>query len=177
MKFFLIGFMGAGKTTIGKYAAKKNDLQFLDLDAYIENKLQTTVRDIFKEKGEEYFRAQEREALEEICAIEDIDLLLSCGGGTPCFYDNMSLMNSAGHTFYLDMSAGRLTDRLRNAKTKRPLLNSIQGDLQTFVHRKLVERADFYSQAQTIIRERKCNKKDVAIMIMDILLAQGEKKS
>ena len=170
MKFFLIGFMGAGKTTIGKYAAKKNDLHFLDLDDYIEKKLNTNIRDLFKEKGEAYFREEERKALEEVCAIDDMNLLVSCGGGTPCFFDNMDVMNAAGHTFYLDMSAARLTDRLRNAKKKRPLINSIQGDLQTFVHRKLVERANFYGQSQTIVSERKCNKKDVAILIMDILL-------
>ena len=74
-------------------------------------------------------------------------------------------MNSSGHTIYLDMSAARLTDRLRNSKDKRPLLNSIDGDLQVFVHKKLMERAGFYGQAQTVIAESDCNKKFVGELI------------
>jgi shikimate kinase len=165
MKYFLIGFMGAGKTTIGKYAARKNDLHFVDLDAYIEQRAGMTVRNLFREKGEDYFRQLERKALEEVCAIEGLDLLVSCGGGTPCFFDNMDIMNQHGHTMYLDMSAARLTERLRNAKDKRPLLNSIDGDLQVFVHKKLMERASFYMQAQTIIPEYACNKNRVSDLL------------
>lgn len=165
--------MGAGKTTIGKYAAKQNGLQFLDLDAYIEQKLNMTIRDLFKDKGEDFFRVEERRALEEVCAISDIDLLISCGGGTPCFFDNMDLMNATGHTLYLDMSAARLTDRLRNAKNKRPLINSLQGDLQTFVHKKLMERAAQYALAQSIVPEKQCNKKDVGVLIKALISAQA----
>jgi shikimate kinase len=158
MKFFLIGFMG-------KFAAKQNGLHFLDLDDYLEKKLKKNVRDIFREKGEDYFRQEETKALHEVCNIEGMDLLVSCGGGTPCFFDNMDLMNAHGHTIYLDLSAARLTDRLRNAKDKRPLLNSIDGDLQVFVHKKLMERAGFYMRAQTVVAEEKCNKKDVADLV------------
>ena len=168
MKFFLIGFMGAGKTTIGKYAAKENGLHFLDLDEYIEQKVKQDVRSIFREKGEEWFRGVERKCLEEVCAIEGLDLFVSCGGGTPCFFDNMALMNQHGHTIYLDMSAARLTDRLRNSKDKRPLLNSLDGDLQVFVHKKLMERAGFYAQANTIVAEEDCNKKFVADLLKQI---------
>ena len=174
MKFFLIGFMGAGKTTIGKFAARQNGLHFVDLDAYIEQKSATTVREIFREKGEEYFRQLERKALEEVCAIEGLDLLVSCGGGTPCFLDNMQMLNDHGHTIYLDLSAARLTDRLRNAKDKRPLLNSIDGDLQVFVHKKLMERAVFYMQAETIIRENNCHKKYVAEQVGFVLAERGQ---
>jgi shikimate kinase len=165
MKFFLIGFMGAGKTTIGKFAARQNGLHFVDLDAYIEQKAGTTVREIFREKGEDFFRQLERKALEEVCAIEGLDLLVSCGGGTPCFFDNMDVLNGHGHTIYLDISAARLTERLRNAKDKRPLLNSIDGDLQVFVHKKLMERAGFYMQAQSIIAEEYANKKYLAALV------------
>lgn len=169
MKFFVIGFMGAGKTTLGKYAARINHLHFLDLDEYIEQKTGMNVRDLFREKGEDYFRQIERKSLEEVCAIEDLDLLVSCGGGTPCFFDNMDLMNRSGHTVYLDMSAARLTDRLRQAKDKRPLLNSIDGDLQVFVHKKLMERAGFYTQAQSIVAEEHCNKKYLAHFVGEIV--------
>ncbi|MFN8396117.1 MAG: shikimate kinase [Bacteroidia bacterium] len=165
MKFFLIGFMGAGKTTIGKYAASHNALHFLDLDEYIEKREGREVRDIFREMGEEYFRQVEKRALEEVCAIDGLDMLVSCGGGTPCFFDNMEVMNAHGHTIYLDMGAARLTDRLRNSKEKRPLLNAIEGDLQHWVHKKLVERATFYSQSQTIVAEDDCNKKFVAELV------------
>ncbi len=173
MKFFLIGFMGAGKTTIGKFAARQNGLHFLDLDQYIEQKQAMSVRDIFREKGEDFFRQVERRSLEEICAIEGLDLFVSCGGGTPCFLDNMALMNESGHTIYLDMSAARLTDRLRNAKEKRPLLNSIDGDLQVFVHKKLMERAGFYMQAQTVVAEDDCNKKFIAELAGKLVAEQG----
>jgi shikimate kinase len=169
MKFFLIGFMGAGKTTIGKYAARQNGLLFLDLDSYIEGKLGKGIREIFREEGEAYFRAQEREALEEVCAQRDMDILVSCGGGTPCFYDNIELMNAHGETIYLDMSAARLTDRLRNAPGKRPLLATIEGDLQLFVHTKLMERAVFYAQSKHIASEIDSNKKSVSALISRIL--------
>jgi shikimate kinase len=169
MKFFLIGFMGAGKTTLGKYAAQQNGLHFLDLDEYIEQKAGQDVRGIFREKGEDFFRGVERRALEEVCAIDGLDMLISCGGGTPCFFDNMDLMNHHGHTIYLDMSAARLTDRLRHSKNKRPLLNSIEGDLQVFVHKKLMERAGYYCQADTIIPEANCNKKYLAEWVRSLM--------
>lgn len=168
MKFFLIGFMGAGKTTIGKYAANQNGLHFLDLDEYIEKKVGMDVRAIFREKGEDWFRNIERKCLEEVCAIEGLDLFVSCGGGTPCFFDNMALMNQSGRTILHDMSAARLTDRLRNSKDKRPLLNSIDGDLQVFVHKKLMERAGFYGQAKTVIPETDCNKKFVGELMRNL---------
>lgn len=167
MKFFLIGFMGAGKTTIGKYAARENQLRFLDLDAYIEEKLGMEIRQVFREKGETYFREQERIALEEVIALDE-DLLVSCGGGTPCFFDNMDRMNAAGVTLYLDLSAARLTDRLRNSKSKRPLISNLKGDLQVFVHKKLLERASFYGQSQILIAENQANRKDVSRIVQKI---------
>lgn len=174
MKFFLIGFMGAGKTTLGRYAAQHNALHFLDLDHYIEQKAGQDVRAIFREKGEDHFRLVERKSLEEVCAIEGLDLLVSCGGGTPCFFDNMDLMNAHGHTIYLDMSAARLTDRLRKSKEKRPLLNSIEGDLQVFVHKKLMERAGYYAQAHTVVAEDQCTKKFVAEVVREVLAGKNE---
>lgn len=168
-KFFLIGFMGAGKTTVGKYAARANGLTFLDLDKYLEMRLKTTIPDIFHQYGEEGFRKREREILHEVISLDDEDYLISTGGGTPCFFDNMPLMNKAGVTIYLDLSAGRLTDRLRHSKTKRPLITNLGGDLQVFVHKKLMERADFYSQAKVILPEERTGKKEVAELIKSIL--------
>lgn len=168
MKIFLIGFMGAGKTTLGKFAAKHNSLQFLDLDAQIEADQGMPVREIFKQRGEEGFRQIEQEALHKVGNL-DGDHLIACGGGTPCFFDNMAYMNAAGVTIYLDMSAARLTDRLRHSPEKRPLLASLTVDLQTFVHQKLVERASFYGQANVIVPEEKATKQGLRQVIEDIL--------
>lgn len=169
-KFFLIGFMGAGKTTVGKYAARANGLTFLDLDKYLEARLNMTIPEIFDQHGEEGFRIRERQILQEVITLNDDDYLISTGGGTPCFYDNMELMNLSGVTIYLDLSAGRLTDRLRNSKSKRPLISNLGGDLQVFVHKKLMERADYYSQAKIILSEERTGKKEVAELIQEILV-------
>ena len=160
--------MGAGKTTLGKYAAKHNALEFIDLDAYIEQKLGMEIRDIFQQHGEQYFREEERIALHEM-AILPGNQLISCGGGTPCFFDNMSFMNRAGLTIYLDMSAARLTERLRNSPEKRPLINSLNMDLQLFVHQKLMERAEFYAQAHIVVPEAEATKSGLRRIIFDAL--------
>lgn len=168
MKFFLIGFMGAGKSTIGKFAARHNDLIFLDLDHYIEEREGMEIREIFRLHGEDHFREIEKVSLAEVIAMKE-NLLVSAGGGTPCFFDNMARMNAAGTTLYLDLSSARLTDRLRRAKSKRPLLRTIEGDLQVFVHKKLMQRAEFYAQAQIIVPENQANKKDISLLIGQIL--------
>ncbi|HHG83182.1 MAG TPA: shikimate kinase [Bacteroidetes bacterium] len=171
MKIFLIGFMGAGKSTIGKFSARHNALEFLDLDTYIEQREGLEIREIFRLQGEDHFREIERMALDEVIALEQ-DLLISCGGGTPCYFDNMARLNAAGVSLYLDLSSARLTDRLRRSKSKRPLLQSIEGDLQHFVHKKLMQRAGFYGQAHIIIPEDKANKHDVSAWIGRILNAE-----
>ncbi|MEM7035550.1 MAG: shikimate kinase [Bacteroidota bacterium] len=168
MKVFLIGFLGAGKTTIGKYAARHNELSFLDLDMRIEQKTGMEVRDIFKQYGEDHFRELERKTLHEVCDLEG-DWLISCGGGTPCFFDNMDYMNARGLTLYLDLSAARLTDRLRNSASKRPLIAHLKGDLQVYVHKKLMQRAPMYAQAQVIVPEGQANKKGVRDLLEEWL--------
>lgn len=167
MKIFLIGFMGAGKSSLGRYAARHNDLVFLDLDEYIEKQQGRSIREIFSGEGEPAFREMEREALREVIALEG-DWLVSSGGGTPCYFDNMEQMNAHGTTLYLDLSSARLTDRLRNSKGKRPLIAGLKGDLQTFVHHKLLERAAFYSQAQLIVPEEFANKRDMKEIVAQI---------
>lgn len=168
MKIFLLGFMGAGKTTIGKYAARHNGLEFLDLDAWIEEQQGKEIRQIFAEQGEATFREIERQALNAVIA-QEADLLISTGGGTPCFFDNVARMNAAGPTIYLDLGAARLTDRLRKSKGKRPLIESLKGDLQVFVHKKLMHRAPFYAQAQYILPEREANKKGVSDLVATLV--------
>jgi shikimate kinase len=174
MKIFLIGFMGAGKTTLGKYAAKHNHLHFIDLDEYLEEKLGQEIRTIFQEKGEAFFREEERIALLEVATMAG-NHIISCGGGTPCFYDNIGFMNRAGTTIYLDLSAARLTERLRNSPDKRPLLNSLTVDLQLFVHQKLMERASFYAQAQLILPEEEATKPGLRRAVFDVLAGTRRK--
>lgn len=171
MKIFLLGFMGAGKSTIGKFAARKNELEFVDLDAFIEEREGMKIPEIFRTEGENRFREMEREALEAIIADER-DLLVSTGGGTPCYFDNIQRMNANGVSLYLDLSSARLTDRLRNAKSQRPLVRNVKGDLQIFVHKKLLERAPFYSQANIIVPENEAFKKNVAELVRKILAAE-----
>lgn len=146
MRIFLIGYMGAGKTTLGKALAKALGLTFIDLDWYIENRYRKTVSQIFQEKGEEGFRLLERNMLHETGEIEDV--VISCGGGTPCFYDNMDFMNRQGQTLLLSASMEALIRRLTISRNKRPILKDKTPELlEAFVKQALEQRAPFYSQA------------------------------
>ena len=98
-RIFLIGYMGAGKTTMGKELSKQSGLSFIDLDHFMEGRYRKTVRQLFEEKGEETFRQIEKKALHEVADFENV--VISTGGGTPCFFDNMAYMNSIGTTVYL----------------------------------------------------------------------------
>ena len=101
-RIILIGYMGAGKTTVGRQLAKRLGLMFYDLDWYITNRMRRTVPQIFEESGEEGFRKIEHAMLHEVAEFEDV--VLSCGGGTPCFFDNMDYLNRMGETVYLKAS-------------------------------------------------------------------------
>ena len=109
-RIFLVGYMGAGKTTLGRALAKATGMQFIDLDCYIEERFRKTIAQIFAEKGEEHFRDLERRMLHEVGEFEDV--IISTGGGTPCFFDNIEYMNSQGTTVYLDVPVERLHIRL-----------------------------------------------------------------
>ena len=109
-RIFLMGYMGAGKTTVGKKLSKQLNLSFIDLDYYIEGRYHKEIRQLFAEKGEEAFRDIERRMLHEVASFEDV--LISTGGGTPCFFDNMDFMNEAGTTVYLKVSVDELANRL-----------------------------------------------------------------
>lgn len=98
-RIILIGYMGAGKTTLGKALAQATDLQFIDLDWYIEERFHTSIQQIFADKGESGFRDIERRMLHEVAEFEDV--IISCGGGTPCYFDNIDYMNLQGDTIYL----------------------------------------------------------------------------
>lgn len=146
VRIILIGYMGAGKTTLGKALAHELGYQFIDLDWYIENRYRKSIQDLFKEKGEDEFRRIEQAMLHEAAEFEDI--IISSGGGTPCFFNNISYMNSMATTIYLKPSKEVLFNRLKEAKAKRPLLvHKSDEDLKAFIAQNLTEREPFYNQA------------------------------
>ncbi|OAV71423.1 Shikimate kinase [Bacteroidales bacterium Barb4] len=145
-RIFLIGYMAAGKTTIGRILAKQTSLSFIDLDRYVEGRYHKTIGMIFEEKGEEGFRRLEQAMLHEVGMFENV--LISTGGGTPCHFDNMDFMNEAGTTVYLKVSAEELANRLEMSKTLRPVLQGRSGaELKAFVIESLAAREAFYNRA------------------------------
>ena len=164
MRIFLIGFMGCGKSTIGKKLAKTLSCKFIDLDKYIEGKTGESVQQIFKEKGEKYFRVLETESLMEICKSDN--LVIATGGGTPCFFDNMQRILDKGICIYLKMEANNLAKRLSKEKSKRPLIENLtEKYLVNFIRKKLVEREVFYNKANHIIQAKNISEKDIIKLI------------
>lgn len=146
-RIILIGYMGAGKTTVGRQLALNLGLQFYDLDWYIEMRYRTTVANIFAEKGEEGFREIERNMLHEVAEFEDV--VLSCGGGTPCFFDNMEYMNSLAETVYLKASPEVLAAHLKMGKVERPLIKGkTDEELLQYIKDSLDKREPFYTKAK-----------------------------
>ncbi|MCL1932281.1 MAG: shikimate kinase [Candidatus Azobacteroides sp.] len=146
MNLYLIGYMGTGKTSVGKLLAKKLNRSFTDIDGFIENRYRQTIAAIFEEKGESGFREIERRALLEISGFENI--VVSTGGGLPCFFDNMDLMNRTGITIYLRASVNDLVYRLNFNKQKRPLIKGKSPEeLRDFVEESLKKRESFYNRA------------------------------
>lgn len=153
-RIFLIGYMGAGKTTVGKVLSNLLNLSFLDLDYYIERRYHKTVSQLFAEKGEEAFRTIERNMLHEVADFENI--LISVGGGTPCFFDNMEVMNQKGQTVYLKVSVKELANRLEIAKATRPVLKGRSGEeLLQFIAENLEKRTPFYQKATIVFDAEK----------------------
>ena len=146
-RIILIGYMGAGKTTIGRQLAMALGLQFYDLDWYIETRYHKKVSEIFAEQGEEHFRDLERRMLHELAEFEDI--VISCGGGTPCYYDNIQYMNQQAETVYLKLAPEVLCMHLKMGRTVRPLiLGKSEDELLQYIKDSLREREPFYSQAK-----------------------------
>ena len=146
----IIGYMGAGKTTVGKALAKELGVMFYDLDWYIESRMRKTVKQIFDEIGEEGFRKIERNMLHEVAEFENV--VVSCGGGTPCFFDNMDYMNQLGETIYLKASPETLHTHLKMGKGVRPLLlNKTPEEVEIFIRKQLKLRETFYNKAKHII--------------------------
>lgn len=146
-RIIIIGYMGAGKTTVGKALSKELGITFYDLDWYIESRMHKTVAQIFAERGEEGFRKIERNMLHEVAEFEDV--IVSCGGGTPCFFDNMEYLNQQGETVYLKADPEVLYGHLLMGKTVRPLLvGKSKEELLAFIHEQLEKREPFYTKAK-----------------------------
>ena len=144
---FLIGYMGCGKTTLGEVLARQMALRYIDLDEFIEAQCGRTIVEIFDEMGENRFRELETAALREVAAMTDV--IVGCGGGTPCHGDNMALMNQAGTTVWLTTSPERITARLLlpGQKAKRPKIARLpDAAVLPLVERELQTRTPYYSQ-------------------------------
>ena len=148
MKIFIIGYMASGKTTFGKALAEKLDVAFIDLDQYLEQRTGKTITEIFEEKGEDEFRKIEKEML-EAAVNEDYDAVIACGGGTPCFHNNMEYINRKGLSVFLETSIPVLISRLQAENDKRPIVAGKSGDeIREKVLTQLCERLPHYMEAK-----------------------------
>ena len=139
--------MGAGKTTIGKALSKELGAIFYDLDWYIESRMRKTVAQIFAEKGEEGFRKMEYNMLHEVAEFENV--IISCGGGTPCFFDNMDYLNQQGKTVYLKADPEVLYNHLLMGKVERPLIKGKSPEeLIAYIREQLKKREEYYTKAK-----------------------------
>ncbi|EGJ99567.1 shikimate kinase [Dysgonomonas gadei] len=168
-RIFLIGYMGAGKTTAGKELAKVLELEFIDLDHFIQARYQKTVSQLFQDVGEGEFRKIESSVLKEVGEFENV--VISTGGGTPCFFDNMEYMNKAGTTVYLNAAPEALAARLNTCKEKRPLIkDKNEEELFAFVVESLEKRNPYYTQAQIIFEtEELVNRNDVNKYVQQLI--------
>lgn len=144
----LVGYMGSGKSHISKILSDKINFKLIDLDKEISRRNKLTIPEIFEKKGEIYFRKLERETLEEILATQE-NIVLSLGGGTPAYYNNMEIINNNSKSVFLRASISTLAERISKQKEKRPLIAKISDeDLPEFIAKHLFERNVFYSKAQ-----------------------------
>ena len=154
-RIILIGYMGSGKTTVGKALSKNTGMMFYDLDWYIESRMHKSVSQLFTERGEDSFRKMEYNMLHEVAEFEDV--IISCGGGTPCFFDNMDYLNQQGDVVYLKATPDVLYKHLLMAKVERPLLKGKSPEeLIAYIAEHLKEREPFYSKARYTLAMSRC---------------------
>ena len=170
MKIVLLGYMASGKSTIGREISKKLDMKFIDLDDYISKREKRAISDIFKVKGEIYFRRIESLYLSEILNSKD-NFILSLGGGTPCYSNNMDLiMNSEAVSIYIKAGIKTLVSRLTAEKNKRPLVAELEDDkLVEFVAKHLFERGFFYEQASMTVNTEDKSAEEITTEIRILL--------
>jgi len=149
-RIYFIGYMGSGKSTVGKRLALKLKYSFVDMDRLIEEEAGVTVRKIFEEKGEDEFRRLEHKAVLKTTKMNNV--VVSTGGGAPCFFDNMNIINRNGISIYLKMTSEDLLKRLKGSKFERPLIRDLSNDeLADYIKEKLREREPYYLKSKYII--------------------------
>ena len=163
MKIVLLGYMASGKSSIGKKLSKRLKMNFIDLDDYIIDKEKATIAEIFKQKGEIYFRNIEHKYLQELLSKDD-NFILALGGGTPCYANNMELIKEKATTsIYLQGNVSTMVKRLITKKAKRPIIASLHDDkIPEFVAKHLFERRFFYEQAKMTIKIDDKTKTEIA---------------
>lgn len=168
MNITLLGYMGSGKSTVGKSLANSLQLDFIDLDEYISAQEKKSIHEIFSEYGEIYFRKKENFYLKEL--LEEDHRVLSLGGGTPVYHNNMNLINKRSLSFYLKMNPSELALRLNNEKEHRPLISHLEDeDLLEFIAKHLFERSHFYELSTYKIQVKQKNPNELCDEIIDLL--------
>ena len=157
MLIFLVGYMGAGKSSVGQLLAQKMDYKFIDTDSWIENRCCKSISELFEEYDEEYFRIKEKECIEFLVGKEN--LVIATGGGLPCGNDLMGLMKEMGQVVYLQATINTLTNRLFSETQIRPLIEGVTSKLElaSFIKIHLSERENVYNSSKHIIEVNQLN--------------------
>jgi shikimate kinase len=164
MRVYLIGYMASGKTRMGQELSALTGYQFLDTDELFEERYRISIFDFFERYNENSFRKIEKELLTE--TLNYRDAIISTGGGTPCFFDNMDFIKRNGISFYLKMDSDSLVSRLSVVRKRRPLLiNKTKAELESYIRTQLTERELFYCQADYTVDAEKINARDLFILI------------
>lgn len=173
-KIFLIGYMGCGKSSLGRKLAKAGGMEFMDMDSIIEQREGASISDIFHYQGEEYFREVERALIEELGAAEG-SMVISTGGGAPAWENNMECMNSLGATIYLRRTAQQIASRLSlHGRQKRPKLRGLNDEeLVAFMTTNMAEREPFYAKAQYCVDCAECSDAELIELILQIVKDNG----
>ncbi|SNZ02030.1 shikimate kinase [Flagellimonas pacifica] len=171
MKVVLVGYMASGKSSVGRLLAKQLGAKFIDLDSYIEEHQKKTIRAIFSENGEIFFRKLEHKMLQKVLN-ENESVLLSTGGGTPCYSNNMdTILKNSNHSIYLQLSVSALVERISKEKDQRPLVKDLEDhELPEFIGKHIFERRQYYELAKHIISCDKKELEEVVAEIEDLLL-------
>ncbi len=176
MKIYLIGFMGCGKTYWGKQLSRKLEIPFFDLDEQIVANEGRSINEIFEKEGEEYFRLKEKEVLYILTESHE-DFVMACGGGTPCFYNNIDYMNSSGTTVWINSSVESLFERLLKEKEGRPLIRDLTDEqLRSYIAKKYADRRIYYQQAVVIIDNEEVTLEKLVEEIMSAESSQTRRK-
>ena len=172
MNIILLGYMGCGKSSIGRHLALEMKMKCLDLDDYIETQEKKSINQIFEDKGEIYFRKKENQYLKEVLETQN-NTIISPGGGTPCFAGNLELIKNTinAKSVYLKTSLQELVNRLFLEKEKRPLIMHIasKDNLKDFIRKHLFERSFYYNQAEYVISTDDKSVEDIAVEIRSTL--------